>query len=625
MKNKQLADLWEDASRHSRDHLEEYYLNHSFLEGRQWLTWSEIDLAIRDLVDDDVDRIQATINHMRANMRTIVSQLTQRELTFEVPPSLYDDATIRAAAISKGILRDLHRRHNWEGLREEHIKTTLKGGTGVVAVEWSPKNKTTKETVLSVTDFVVEPGATRLEFARWWIKLQQLPPDEVRAMFPERFMDEAPMADARVSWASEERQDVPLTRVFTYYERPNPLNPEGCFKVEVNGNVLQEGKWPFPWTDSLNIAEARESVIENEPYGSTILSDVRSPQAALNAAWSGMLEHMRTASTHRLVLDESWEDRLDDLFDNPAYPLVGPMEKGAPDYLKAPPMPTQYLNAIAMLKEEIDNLMGVHDVSRGSAPANIESGFGLSILAEKDSSPVGRLIKESARVWSRVAWMVLELHEAQVKETREAMIRDANGAPSRRKWRGKDIMGQTEAIVPIDAIVPRSEAAMRQFAQEALQMGVIAPDDPLALVKYARLADMPDQRGLIAANNADADKAIRENEMVVMDEIPMPREFDDHDVHIELHNDFRKSLQYELLTDDQREDIDNHIKAHEAMAGEEIGERRMAAELDPALGAAPMASGAPPVEPLPEEAYGAAPDPAGAEEALIAAITNQFP
>lgn len=597
-----VAERWNEAFDYSRGHVKEYHLNHAYLEGYQWMEWSPVDLQVQGLPDDE-DRIQATMNHMRSNMRTLISQLTQRELTFDNLPSAYDDATIRAAKIAETLVLDVAHRHEWEVLREAHIKSALKGGTAIVAVDWSLKNKTTVETVLGVPEFVFEPGARDALRARWWIKLQLLPPKEVQSMFPAHF-PEPPPADGKLGQATEyeyRHRTVPLTRVYTYYERPNPLQPKGRVIVEVNGKVVEALDWPFPWTDTLNFAVARESLVENEAYGSTILSDVRSPQTALNAAWSGALEHLRESSTHRMIFDQSWADQIDTLTDRAGEILVGRIDKGKPEYMKAPGLPQGTLDMISLLKGEIDNLMGVHDVSRGQAPANIESGYGLSILAEKDSSPVGRLIKETARVWSRVAWMVAELHQTEVTEKRETTIHDGAG-PVRREWKGKDIMGQTDLRVPLDAIIPKSQAAQQAFASEAVQMGLISSDDPLAVMRYAKLADMPDQRGIIAATLPDVDKAIRENELVVMDEVPLPREFDDHAIHIEVHNEFRKSLQYELLTDEQRADIDNHIKAHEKMNLESMGEQALGEQIDPRLAAAPRADGNLPLPPLPPEA-----------------------
>ena len=594
-----ITEKWDEAFEATRSHVKEHHLNHAYLEGFQWMDWNPVELQVQGL-PDDTDRIQATMNHMRSNMRTLISQLTQRELTFDNSPSAYDDATIRAAKIAETLVNDVARRHVWEVKREAHVKAVMKGGTAIVAVDWSPTNQTTVETVLGVPEFVVEPGARDAQTARWWIKLQMLPPGEVQAMFPTHFPDSPPPADGRLGMAAEyEYKDrgTRLTRVLTYYERPNPMQPEGRVLVEVDRKIVEAIEWPFPWSDSLNFACARESLIENEAFGSTILSDVRSPQTALNAAWSGALEHLRESSTHRVILDQSWADQADTLSDRAGQPLIGRIEKGAPQYMKAPGLPQGTLDMIQMLQGEIDNLMGVHDVSRGQAPANIESGYGLSILAEKDSSPVGRLIKETARVWSRVAWMVAELHQTEVTSKRTTTIHDGAG-PVRREWKGSDIMGQTDLRVPLDAIIPKSRAAQAEWAGQAVQMGLINPEDPLAVMRYAKLADMPDQRGIINATLPDVAKAIRENEMVVMDEVPVPREFDDHAIHIEIHNEFRKSAQYELLTDEQAADIDNHIKTHEQINLEAMGQQAMGENIDPRLAEAPRADGNAPLPPM---------------------------
>lgn len=619
IRQQSIEDKWVDASRHVAHHRREHALNHAYLEGYQWLTWSPLDLDVDTLIADNPDRIQASFNHMRSNMRTIISKLTQRELTFEVPASSYDDATLKAARTAESILVELHRDHNWEVKREGHLKAVMKGGTGVVAVDWDPLNETSVETVLGVPSFVVEPGAIDLETARWWIKLQVLPPQEVKSMFPEDFEGSEPEADGRLSNLGDYKireEYVPLTRVLTYYERPNPLTPDGKICVEVNGKILQRSDWPFPWKHRLNIAAAKESLIESEAYGSTILSDVRSPQSALNAAWSGYLENMREASTSRLVIDENWVDAIDHLNDRAGAVLSGPMAKGKPDWLKAPPIPQALMEGIQLLRAEIDNLMGVHDVSRGEAPQNIESGFGLSILAEQDSSPAGRLIKETGRVWSRVGWMVLELHAQEIKKERTTVVRQGNG-PTVRKWTGKMLRGQTNALVPLEAIIPRSQAAQMQFAQQAVQMGLISPDDPLAVMRFAKLADMPDKRGIIAATLPDADKATRENEMVIMGQIPLPADFDNHAMHIQIHNEGRKTTEHDLLTPEMQSVWQDHIKAHEVMAQQQMAISRQASDIDPALGAAPRADGAPPVEPLPPAQLGPPPEEAAAAEGPV--------
>lgn len=610
-----VRQMYVDAIKQVREELRSYWLNHAFLLGYQWVFWNP-DTRRLDLINQDVDRIQPTMNRMRANARTIISNLTQRELTFENPPTSYDDATIRSARIGEAIIKDIHDEHNWEVLREQHMLATLKGGTAAISVDWDAANQTTVETVLPIGDFVVEPAAINPETARWWIRKQALPPKEVQAIFD---LPNEPPADGSAAidpymqrlvadHVGSGTVNVPRTFVLTYYERPNPLRPEGHFCVEIDNKIVQHGDYPFPWKDRLNIVCATETAVENRWHGATILDDVRPVQVALNATWANLLEHLRDAGTARMLVPQSAVDIIDSFTDNAGEIIAYPDGTAPPSYM-TPAQLTSWLRDMPnQLSEIIDDLMGVHDVSRGMAPPNIESGLGLSILAEKDSSPIGRLIKETARCWSRVAKMVLQLHEAEVKGRRETTILEGS-TPLRYKWKGQDIGGQIAIHIPLDAVVPRSRAAMQAFADKAMQMGLISN-----VVQYARIADLPDQTHIVAAASPDAAKARRENGAFTMEEVLLPAAFDDHAMHIEFHNEFRKTQRYEQLPPQMREVVDLHVQAHETLAAEQAGNASMEAAVSPALAASPNADGSTP--PLPMEMMAGAVPPQGVPEGM---------
>lgn len=610
-----VSQLWDEATRVVEDEVRDYFINAAYLEGHQWWEWDEVNLEVAPpLIEEEADRIQATMNHTRANTRTLIAQLTQRELTFWVKPEAYDDATKAGARLGMKLLEARRRDANWEQKREEHVWAAWAGGTGVLMVEWSEANEEPVETVLSIANVRVEPGSTDWESARWVIKQQLLPPRTVQGMYPDVYKDAPPRADAKAGLQatsayrlSIDDHNVPLTRVLTYYERPSPLNEKGRMLVEIDGKIIEHGDWPFPWNHKLNIAVIRETVQAERGHGTTVLTDMQSPQVALNGAWSVFLEALRDASTNILVIDESWEDQIDEITDRPGDVMSGRTRDGirAPFWLTAPPVAQTVVEGVAMLKDTLDDLSGVHDVSRGQAPANIESGYGLSILAEKDSSPVGRLIKETAHAWTWVGEMELRLLAHYVKKNKKT-------EGIRKPWKGSDLRDQVRAEVPLDAIVPRSQAAMQQFAMEALQMGLI-PEGPMAPIMVAQLAEMPDQRGVIAAISPHADKAIRENEELANGEVPMPAPFDDDAIHIELLIKFMVSEEFTLLSAAEQNNCMNHLKAHETQAAQKVGSRRQGANVDPALANAPRADGAPPIEPLPMEGM---PGPGPAPEAL---------
>lgn len=165
-----VEELYQEATQHIIGPLQQYWLNHAFVRGLQWLKWNSAVTRLSEQVEDR-DRIQAVFNKMRANQRTIIANLTQRELYFEVTPTGPDDESVRAARLGEAVLRDLHRGQRWEVIREEHMSATCKGGTAALIVEIDPDTGLPNVKPLSIAEFIVEAGSRNAESARWCIKV----------------------------------------------------------------------------------------------------------------------------------------------------------------------------------------------------------------------------------------------------------------------------------------------------------------------------------------------------------------------------------------------------------------------------------------------------------------------
>ncbi|MCP4225424.1 MAG: hypothetical protein GY773_18970, partial [Actinomycetia bacterium] len=267
---------------------------------------------------------------MWPNSRVIISKITQRELVgaFEVLPDAADDATVKGARLGETVLNQTARDHDWEMLREKSGWAVIKGGTAAMSVSWDPaaghtaayaakdgtelKGGDTVERAHNISEFIVEPGSRDAESARYWIDAQALPPEVVQATYG---LDDPPPGDITAGASPLMRdlvstsavanktgggQKPDLTLVLTYWERPNSLCPEGRWSVVVNGAIVaghdpEEGvdaPWPFPFVDRLNLVVMRETMMEDEWTGRTILTAARPIQVMLNAAWSSIIEHM---------------------------------------------------------------------------------------------------------------------------------------------------------------------------------------------------------------------------------------------------------------------------------------------------------------------------------------------
>jgi hypothetical protein len=248
-----------------------------------------------------------------------------------------------------------------------------------------------------------------------------------------------------------------------------------------------------------------------------------------------------------------------------------------------------------MLRREMDDLMGVQDISRGAAPSNIESGLGVSILAEAADTPVMQMAAESARCWGQIGSMSLKLYAEYASETRTARIRVQGRGIEEVSWTGDKLSKVTDAEVPLEQVMPKSRAAQEAYATRLWELGIV--QDPEVI---AEIADLPDKESFITAMNPDAGKQARENFEMTLGKDCVPAPFDDHAVHLRVINRFRKSERYEQLDDAGKARVDGHAVAHEEMAREEQVEVAAEQMLSP-LGAAP---------PLADEAMGAPLDPA---------------
>jgi len=608
-----------------QNRISDYWLNHAFMLGYQWTFVEERTGLVRE-VPQEPEREQVVINRIWPNTRIIISKLTQRELTFINLPSSADDGSIRAARIGESIIRSTSDDHNWEQIREKAAWMAWKGGTAAIAVEWDSsaghvtvgatessaevRGGDTVETVLGIADFVVEPGVRDAETARYWIKAEALPPQVVQSIYN---MEDEPESDVLagssglmkklISTSGIGNSTSPggagdnLTLVLTYYERPNAYSPKGRCAVVVDGEIVEgedpergvEMAWPFPWTDRLNFAIIRETVVENEWTGQTILSMARGVQATYNAAWSSIVEHMKLAGNARLAVPESSMDLMDEFTDLPGEIVPFDDSSNPPFYLQPAQLPAWLIDTPVNLAMQMDDIMGVHDISRGSSPANVESGYGLSILAEQDSTPVGRLSKEIARAFGRVARMVLELMEDNVTAKRDSIVSESGQPPQTTEWSGKDLLGQVRAHVPLESIVPRNRAAQLQLAKDLQAGGLVETLD-----QFMAIAELADADQILEKVDPDTARARRENHGFRASRGSHPAEYDNHEIHVREHNIFRKSQAYEMMPSDEREIVDMHIEGHAVMAAGEAGDMDgMMENGGPTLAAAPTAAEAP--------------------------------
>ena len=626
-----VIELWNKADTYLLKERRDYWMNASYYAGLQWIWWDHTRNIVQELdyANDAEKFTRITVDKFGPRVTNLVARLTRSPLVWEVEPSGIDDSNLRRQRLQEQLLLSEAYEQGWDDIREEALLQTLFGGVSAISVDWDPDMGEVvavdpvtaipipaggvRLTPLSISEFTLEPGSADETNARYWIRCIALPPEQVKERYK---LDFLPQPDAEAALSSRHRtllsrrpqgQPPRLTLVYCYYERPTDTTP-GCVVHVVNGKQVYaygDGRgWPFPFPH-LNIVLPCQRRIPRTWVGHTLLSPARDIQYAYNRARSTILEHMRKAANARLMVPVGSIEDSDTVTTDPADILEYNSEIGEPHWQTAPDVPRWISNEAAQLEMEMDDIFFTHSVSRGQAPGDRNSGLALSVLAEKDDTPLGPMARNQSQVWAKVGSMTLQLYRMYAEQSgmvRSQTLTTPQGATVQFSWSAEDIDPYPVVKVPLDATAPRSKIATQSILTSLADRfpQAFANLDPLAI---ARMLDLPDPKGYLATTDPDIAKAEWENGLLMQAVAVMPAMFDDHAKHIAQHNRERKSPAYELASDEIRQTIDVHIQAHEALAMEEAQRQLAAMQQMPGAQALPQAN-EPPGSMVPEPQAG---------------------
>lgn len=582
-----IVDLWQLSDQYLVKERRDYWMNASYYASHQWIWWDFTRNIVQELdYANEAERgSRITVDKYGPRTRSLLARLTRSELIWEVQPSGMDDSSMRRQSLQEHLLMGEQRHNHWEDIREMALLQTLFGGAAAVAVDWDPDKGEEylldpmsqisvpvggiRLTPLGINEFSLEPGSQNVHDARWWIRCTSLPPEQVQERYG---LEEPPKADAEAMLSSRHRSILlrrpggappKTTLVYIYYERPTSRGP-GCVVHVVNGKVvLQEDEWPFPFKH-LNLSLFRQNKIPNSWVGHTLLTPARDVQYAYNRARSTILEHMRKAANARLMVPVGSVDDADAITIDPADIMEYNSEIGEPHWQTAPEVPRWISNEAQFLEAELDDIFHTHQTTRGEAPGDRNSGLALSLLAEKDDTPLGPMAKDQSYGWGKIAEMTLKLYRMNAESnniTRKVMLLTEQGVPHEISWTAKDIDEQPVVIVPMDATMPRSKIATQSMITNLAQQFPLVFQN-IDARSISKMLDLPDPKQFLSRMDPDIAKAEWENGLLMQGVPVVPEDFDVHDAHIQVHNTQRKSPAYELADPQIKQMLDMHVMAH---------------------------------------------------------------
>lgn len=369
-----------------------------------------------------------------------------------------------------------------------------------------------------------------------------------------------------------------------YYERPSKQHPQGRLIIVAGDKTLYNGELPyvlgedgkrdFPFTQVKCIA------IPNMFFGQSIAERCIPIQRRYNALRNRKAEYLN------LVAIGQWYEPMGSLDDDselnnaPGSVIRYQPGAGKPDPVSFPSLPNSFEQEQQALLSEFTAVSGVSELSRFSeAPSGVKSGVALSIANEQDDTRIAMTASRIAEGVKNTGKHWLRLYKQFVQE--ERVVRSVGMNVDVFSWSASDLTSE-DVIIENSSALSETPAQRRQMVFDLVGTGIFnRPDNnPFTREGAKKLLELIEighwETGVDETYELHENKAKRENRSFMQGQPVQPADFDDHAIHVQEHNKFRLSTEYEeLIATPEGQMIAQMIAEHIAMHQQIIAQQEM--------------------------------------------------
>lgn len=349
-----------------------------------------------------------------------------------------------------------------------------------------------------------------------------------------------------------------------YYERKSKKYPKGRMVVTANGVLLQDEELPcgeFPHVKFDDVS------ITNKFYAEAIITHLRPIQDQFNtlvrkrAQWTNL---MLTGKWKAAKGSQLQQEALNNQSGEILYytPVPGAQ---SPEQMQVPVIPQYAYTEEDKLNGMFYDIAGEGEISRGILPSSSIPAIGMQLLLEQDQNRISTVTEQHEYAFARLGKLILMYLENFVTNERLLKIADPNAQYQIKDWSGENLTSKHDVIVVRGSTAPQSLATKRNDILNLFNQGLYGnPQDPQVRAKVLTDIEFGDVSRVWADQSADfaqISKSIHEIETGI---IPQISEFDNHPLHIQEKNRYRKSDKYQSLDTSKQaillNDMDEHLK-----------------------------------------------------------------
>lgn len=558
------------------------------------------------------------INRIRPILRTEMSRLISQEPTAFVVPASSEDDDLFAAQAGEQAWMAIKERRNFNGHFAKTAYWLTITGTSFIKTYWDTAEfdrdagvygdivfATPSPFHIFVPDlleqdiedqpYVIHAYAKPIE----WVKMRYAMELADVKLEPSHSIGSNIVENSVLGVIEGKNRDANSVIVYEVWVKPGGCKylPKGGLVTVINDVIVQfsaeglpyqHGQYPFTKFDHLPTETF---------YAESVVTDLIPLQREYNEIRSRINETIHKMSSLQIIAPQGsiHAAKMTNEIGQVIYYKPG---LGKPEPFPLQQIPTYVPLALDRTILDMEDISGQHQVSKGQTPPGVTAATAISYLQEKDDSYMVPTYKSVERGVEKIGHQSLSLAvqfwdpPRLVKTVGDDLGFDA------QLLRGSDLRSGTDLRIEAGSSLPESTSAKRAFIMDLMKMNFIEANEGLKMLEIGgtnRLIDkirvderqaqrenlkmkgltpaiinqfkslwMQQQQqemamGLEAPETIDAESGMP---LGVPSVVPV-NDYDNHQVHIEIHNRYRKTQSFELLPAEVRAEFERHIALHE--------------------------------------------------------------
>lgn len=438
--------------------------------------------------------------------------------------------------------------------------------------------------VISPFEIFADPLATTLEESKWVIRAKVRKIDYFRDRYPER----GALVKEEGAWLLSSQYEMRIQSLtgqgpaqtgienqmkhcaieMIYWERPSKKYPKGRQVICANGVLLEDKDLPC---GEIPLAKFDDVPITGKYYSEAIVTHLRPIQDQYNrlitkrAEWTNrLLAGKYMAARGSELMQESMTDQSGEI----VYytPVPNAVNSGAPTAVSLPVIPQYAFTEEDKLNAMFYDIAGEGEISRGILPAAGIPAIGMQLLLEQDETRVSTVTSQHEYALAHLGKIMLTYLEHYVTNERLLKIADPHSQYVMTKWTGSDLKSKHDVLVVKGSTAPRSLAVKRNEIINLWQQGLLGnPADDKVRQSVLQRLEFGDISGAWQDQSIDMAQIKKTMELIEMGVTPEVNELDNHALHIQEKNRFRKTDGFDQMDSNTQAillaDIEAHVQA----------------------------------------------------------------